>query len=54
MIKRKINLDDIRNVKLSISISKTEGKLLDNLSKNLKQSKTETLMKMLKENLIIK
>lgn len=48
MIKRKVNLADKRNVKLSLSCSKIEKKMIDNLSKNLNTSKTEMLIEAVK------
>ena len=48
MIKRKVNLQDVRNVKLSIAVSEIESKMLEKLSKKLKVSKTECLMLALK------
>lgn len=44
MIKRKVNLDDKRNIKLSLSCSKIESKIIENLSKELKTSKTEVII----------
>ena len=44
MIKRKVNLNDKRNVKLSLSCSKIESKILEKLSKELKTSKTEVII----------
>ena len=44
MIKRKVNLNDKRNVKLSLSCSKIESKILEKLSKDLKTSKTEVII----------
>lgn len=44
MIKRKVNLDDKRNVKLSLSCSKIESKIIEKLSKELKTSKTEVII----------
>lgn len=44
MIKRKVNLEDIRNVKLSLSCSKSESKIIEKLSKDLKTSKTEVII----------
>ena len=44
MIKRKVNLNDKRNVKLSLSCSKIESKIIEKLSKDLKTSKTEVII----------
>lgn len=52
MIKRKVNLNDIRNVKLSISISKEESKILEMLSKKFEKSKTETLIYALNKEIL--
>ena len=41
MRKRKVKLNDKRNVKLSLSCSKIESKIREKLSKELKTSKTE-------------
>ena len=45
MIKRKVNLEDKRNVKLSLSCSKIESKMIEKLGKKLKTSKTEVIIK---------
>ena len=44
MIKRKVNLDDKRNIKLSLSYSKIESNIIEKLSKELKTSKTEVII----------
>ena len=44
MIKRKVNLNDKRNIKLSLSCSKIESKIIEKLSKELKTSKTEVII----------
>ena len=48
MIKRKVNLEDIRNVKLSLSCSKSESKIIEKLSKDEGTSKTEIIIKAVK------
>lgn len=44
MIKRKVNLNDKRNVKLSLSCSKIESEIIEKLSKEMNISKTELLI----------
>jgi hypothetical protein len=48
MIKRKVNLEDKRNVKLSLSCSKLESKIIEEKSKDLNISKTELLIQAVK------
>ena len=49
MIKRKVNLEDKRNVKLSLSCSKIESKMIEKLGKKLKTSKTEVIINAVKK-----
>ena len=44
MVKRKVNLEDKRNVKLSLSCSKLESEIIEKLSKEMNISKTELLI----------
>lgn len=48
MVKRKVNLEDKRNVKLSLSCSKIENEIIEKLSKNLNTSKTEIIIEAVK------
>lgn len=48
MIKRKVNLGDKRNVKLSLSCSKIESKIIEKLSKDMGTSKTEIIINAVK------
>lgn len=49
MIKRKVNLEDKRNVKLSLSCSESESKMIEKISKDLNISKTELLIQAVKK-----